>query len=69
MRVTAEEERLARVIRKARDFDPDTLYQNLGDDYPIDCTDSEGRTFYRSWRKELPSVRAILAAQGPKGTS
>lgn len=60
---TTEEERLARAIRKARDFDPDTLYQHLGDDYPIDSTDSEGRTFYKSWRKELPSVRAVLAAQ------
>jgi len=61
--VSAEEERLARAIRKARDFDPDTLYQHLGDDYPIDSTDSEGRTFYKSWRKELPSVRAVLAEQ------
>lgn len=59
---TEHEEHLARAIRKARDFDPDTLYQHLGDDYPTDSTDSEGRTFYKSWRKELPSVRAVLAA-------
>jgi hypothetical protein len=58
----AFEEQLARAIRKARGFDADTLYQHLGDDYPIDSTDSEGRTFYKSWRKEIPSVRAVLAA-------
>ena len=59
--VSDQEERLALAIRKARGFEPDTLYQHLGDDYPIDFTDSQGRTFYKSWRKELPSVRAVLA--------
>lgn len=64
----ALEERLARAARVARDFSPDTLYQHLGDDYPIDFTDTEGRTFYLSWRKELPAVRAVLAALSPTPT-